>query len=573
MPESVVDVIRTAKRPLTEKEIIELAPDITFSVTPSRSVNRALHQARAQGIVVQQDGKWLLPEWSDSASSRQLSMLDNTLTFTVPVGTWAVAMDPTYGPKQTTMRDISQAPAAANPGVTHYQCLIPVSALPADLPNHPNLRSPNLRTKVSKEVAASLRSNDGNFHLKNKGITLLVSDAAPVSDGLQLRLDRTGEVNGDGILDGGHTYAIIRAALDVDPRSVDNQHVFVFVRNHVPQSLRADIAAGLNLTTAVTESSLANRLNEYDWVKELLPAETHDQIVWRQNDTGLLKIEDLIAQMYAVNTDIDETPVAAYASRAKTLSTFRKRPDQFKSHAAATVDTLKLYEHIRHDLAADLKEALGDRALDTRSARSRIFTSGEPEAAALAARGIALPVLSGFRAVLAGGETKGFDRSYDALCELYSDVRPELLKAAKTLWSSAAVGGDPGAFGKRPETWTQMHEVVRNALADQREPAQTFELIKDGFGGVLIGDWELELEEEEGQLEVIRVELSRLGPGRERDMQQHTLDVKDATKRGLLEAIEYARSGNLGTCSGCGGEVPDQRLETAATATRCIKCA
>src|SRR5688572_10837595 len=58
-------------------------------------------------------------------------------------------------------------------GMERHILFVPVTAVPAGLPMDPNARVPNIRRSVYREVRESLLSNDGRFHLKHKGITVV----------------------------------------------------------------------------------------------------------------------------------------------------------------------------------------------------------------------------------------------------------------------------------------------------------------------------------------------------------------------------------------------------------------
>src|SRR5438093_1486664 len=62
------------------------------------------------------------------------------------------------------------------PKVRIVHAIVPVTELPTDLPLDPDPRRPRLTGSVAKRIATSLISNDGRFHLLNRGICISARD-------------------------------------------------------------------------------------------------------------------------------------------------------------------------------------------------------------------------------------------------------------------------------------------------------------------------------------------------------------------------------------------------------------
>src|SRR3981081_1485423 len=72
-------------------------------------------------------------------------------------------------------------PTAKNPNSRQQTRIIHayvnVNDLPHDLPWEPERRSPKLTGSVPQRIASSLVTNDGRFHLLNRGISISVKHA------------------------------------------------------------------------------------------------------------------------------------------------------------------------------------------------------------------------------------------------------------------------------------------------------------------------------------------------------------------------------------------------------------
>ncbi|MCH8144451.1 MAG: AIPR family protein, partial [Gemmatimonadetes bacterium] len=89
--------------------------------------------------------------------------------------------------------------------------LMPVGKLPSGIGLDPNARNPKIRKRVYQQVEESLLNQDGSepntFHLKNKGIVMIAATVQQVGDN---EYDVTMQTGVHGIVDGGHTYALIQ---------------------------------------------------------------------------------------------------------------------------------------------------------------------------------------------------------------------------------------------------------------------------------------------------------------------------------------------------------------------------
>src|SRR5262245_50531980 len=105
--------------------------------------------------------------------------------------------DPTGDPKRRTI-----------------YALVRLTDIP-DFPLNPDPRVPKTGGKILRTIAESARSNDGKFHNKNRGITLCVKSAEYDNRANELILDipENWDEGLYGIIDGGHTHAAVREAV------------------------------------------------------------------------------------------------------------------------------------------------------------------------------------------------------------------------------------------------------------------------------------------------------------------------------------------------------------------------
>jgi len=237
-----------------------------------------------------------------------------------------------------------------------YEVIIKASNLPDGLPLDPNPRDPKPKGKTYVEIIDSLKSNDGLFHKKNKGITMVVGGTEYKSDNKVLKLHfRKGDdpKSSDGILDGGHTYSIIRGHATEDHT---NQYVKATIMSGVPPELIPDLSAGLNNSTALNDASKMHHSNKFDWIKDSISGQSYEnEIVYFQNDVGTVLVEDLVAIMTAMNVELypikgKAHPIIAYSSKSACLKKFNDHEDSYLKFKTILPDVLRLHDQMSFTL-------------------------------------------------------------------------------------------------------------------------------------------------------------------------------------------------------------------------------
>ncbi|MEL7452202.1 MAG: hypothetical protein AAGJ50_02355, partial [Pseudomonadota bacterium] len=91
-----------------------------------------------------------------------------------------------------------------------------------------------------------------------------------------------------------------------------------------------DICAARNNNVQLTEETKANKKGFYDDIKNLLPLDLAEQVEWKTNDGGRIKVRDLIAlswiplSILELPSNIKINPVQIYRSKAACTSAFNK---------------------------------------------------------------------------------------------------------------------------------------------------------------------------------------------------------------------------------------------------------
>jgi hypothetical protein len=209
-------------------------------------------------------------------------------------------------------------PIPGLPGTKVGDCFVAVTALPDGLDEfmEVNPRVPNRSQKgvlsgpVIRGIFGTLTENPEDMAIKNQGIYLLVESAefAKEAGGNgALRVTLTDPVR-HGIVNGGHTYAAIRDAIDTADDVARGSLSRAYVRLHVLQGLDeskvAEIAEGLNRSKQVDDPSLANLQGHFEAIRAVMAGKPGaDSIAYHQGGPGDIYITEVLVTLELFNCE------------------------------------------------------------------------------------------------------------------------------------------------------------------------------------------------------------------------------------------------------------------------------
>ncbi len=255
-----------------------------------------------------------------------------------------------------------QMPSRADNDVVRHWMEVAVEDLAGELPLDANPRDPNPDSTMSKKIRASLVDPDsvgdapGAFGLRHSGLTIL-ADSVRVKDGIATLYFAPG----DGLVDGGHSHALIRKVIE-DGESVADEYVMLEVLTGVDSELTSQIAGGRNTSLQVKRVSLANLAQEFEFLKEALS--DPDEVIWNEGDSGSFKAEHLIATISAfdpVEYSGERQPNDVYLKVTDKLELLGADPDRIRRLTPILDDVVKLF-HVVTAEAADYWEGADESA-------------------------------------------------------------------------------------------------------------------------------------------------------------------------------------------------------------------
>jgi hypothetical protein len=382
-----------------------------------------------------------------------------------------------------------------HPKIRIIHAFVNVADLPKDLPLDADPRLPKEKGAVPERILQSLRSQNGRFHLLNRGITISCESCEYDNQKKFLELEIP---KGDalyGILDGGHTFDSIRKAADEDEplssdtgelndegsRDAKDQYVHLEILEGVEEYL-ADIAEARNFSVALKNTTLAHYRHKFDWLIDALGRDEAQSIIrLSENDPQPTGILDIIQILGAVNPTLfpDEQPAQdAYKNSGKILNYLIDDADPYEFKAMSNVahDILRLYDHVRYKFqemhnAPDLsgkrgkfgrtkeaKESQPKRGAKAKATYYWLDPNSPVTGDLVIDKGLAIPLISGFRALLRKREDGKFGwltNPFDFF-DKYGSV------LVRSIMNASDESGLPvWAVGRDPQVYRQLTSEVR----------------------------------------------------------------------------------------------------------------
>jgi hypothetical protein len=386
--------------------------------------------------------------------------------------------------------------------------LVNINNLPHNIPIDPDPRTPKVRGAVPKRITTSLQSNDGKFHLKNRGITISAKHYEFDNKKNVLTLLIPEEDDQYGILDGAHTYECIKRAVSEERRRTakesatdeqgkpptdaeeapvfPNQFVHLEILERIEIDL-ADIAEARNFSVQLKAWTLANYRDKFEWLLKSLGEPIAEKIKVSENDPQPVGILEVIQVISAVNPCLfaDEKPaLEAYKNAGKMLAAFIAEEDRhgFKKMARVAPEILRLHDYVRFHWNSKYnapdetgkrgrygatKEAQESKEKRNAKAKATYYFLEAPETVSSEGpidKGFSIPLISGFR-VLLEERDGGFCWLTDpfAFFDRYGTKLVRLIMNA-----SDQNNRDPHLLGRDPQVYQQLTSEVRRWYLEAR---------------------------------------------------------------------------------------------------------
>lgn len=425
-----------------------------------------------------------------------------------------------------------------------YYALVKVRDVPPNLPLKINPRKPNPNSPVSKKIRDGLLLAPKRFHNLNRGLAMLAQKAYydnvkrefvvefPYSESDEDETNGTEEEqNGDvddmdsylreakyGLLDGGHTYRIIRDELDrMSPSQLemlDDTYIMLEVKIGLTEKddLILDepphiaLARARNTSKQVQDFALANLAGKYSWIQESLDKEPYANFVkYTENEQKPIDVRLLIQLMTAFHPSylkLGRSPVVAYSGMGACVKRFieETKPscdlaphEKYQALGEILSDILRLFDTIRFDFPDTYSKVGGYEGLkkedslldDNQPVRGR--EAGRPRATrgftdyenspyllrfigektdCLPDNGLVMPVFSAFRGFVEVDSKTGTAKWTSDPFQYWRLNRFKLVRMI--LREAKSRDRDPQQTGKQRNLWKALHkEIVTDQFLKQ----------------------------------------------------------------------------------------------------------
>jgi len=360
-------------------------------------------------------------------------------------------------------------------------------------PRVPNrTRNGVLSGPVIKGILQTLTEAPDNMALMNQGIFLLVEDAdfKRAQGGAGELKITLADKERHGIVNGGHTFAAIRQAIedadDNEAEQLENAWVRIHILHGIDPEKVAKIAEGLNRSKQVDDASLDNLDGVFLDIQEALKGKPgHDQIAYHQGDNGELYISDVLVLLQLFNCERysdDKHPHSLYRKPRLAADTFKAdlARDKKGEPAASKLLVPRIHEilslsdeiKLRTPAAANRVDFQFGRMKDDKKRKQRAGTSREAKIALhfigkrtrySVPKGWVTPMLAAFRANVEWNLESGRFGWRVPLDELLDGVIDDLVRVCVSEHRDNK--NPPEMVGNRESSYRQCYDKVLLYLA------------------------------------------------------------------------------------------------------------
>lgn len=354
-----------------------------------------------------------------------------------------------------------------------YVFYVKVCDVPDGIPMATNPRDQKLTSGVAQAIKESLESNDGFFHLKNRGIVLSAKSCTYNNKTKEVTINFADD-SLHGNIDGGHTYKIV-----CDHRSEGlDQYVQFEVMTGV-EDIIEKLAEARNTSVQVDERSMAELRKKFDPIKEGLEGMPFfERIAFKQNQQAYddntnkkLKMIDArevvsIINMFNIDKfDVANHPIKAYSSKASMLDLYLEDPEAYRKYVNIMPDIFDLYDTIEQEFATAFNETGGRYGRKKYSGYKDGATIGFSkfglhEISYKIPDGLIYPAVAAFRSlVVYNTETEKYEwKNGVNPIDVWDKCKNTM--ALQIMNFASAIGDNPNTVGKDSNIWNLAYMTV-----------------------------------------------------------------------------------------------------------------
>lgn len=359
-----------------------------------------------------------------------------------------------------------------------YIAIVNVKDVPESLDEWRKLnpRDPKTSSGVALKIKSTLEDNPESFLLKNRGMTIMVEKVDFDNQANEVKLEMVNE-NKNGLLDGGHTFKIIRNYLEgLSEEEISD--VNAFVRIEILEGIKdieeaVGIVESRNTSTQVKEQSIEELKKHYEEIKNVLKDQLYaENIAYKEFellDDGSKKnidIKDILSYLICFDVENfsgEKHPIKAYSTKASVVQHFRDNKERMLKYISLLPVILELRDSIYLELPEAYNSTGGkfgaltgviELSNKARMHKEKLAFTNSDSRYRIPSSFI-YPVLAGFRNLVKVEGDKCIWKSdpIKFFRELKQDLAVRLGDQAKEL-------RNPNKLGKDTATWGRCYDLV-----------------------------------------------------------------------------------------------------------------
>lgn len=359
-----------------------------------------------------------------------------------------------------------------------YIAIVNVKDLPEALDDWRKLnpRDPKISSGVALKIKSTLEDNPESFLLKNRGLTIMVEKAEFDNQENIVKLEMIDQ-NKNGLLDGGHTFKVIRNYIDGLSKD-EISEINAFVRIEILEGIKdiedaVGIVESRNTSTQVKEQSIEELKKNYEEIKNVLKDCSYaENIAYKEYELledGSKKnidIKDILSYLICFDVESfggEKHPIKAYSTKASVVQHFRDNQERMLKYIPLLPSILELRDFIYLELPEAYNQSGGkfggltgiiELTSKARMQKEKLPFTGKESNYRIPTSFI-YPVLASFRNLVEIKDNKCIWKTNPVKIfrELKNDLAVRLGEQAKEL-------RNPNKLGKDSATWGRCYDLV-----------------------------------------------------------------------------------------------------------------
>lgn len=361
-------------------------------------------------------------------------------------------------------------------GINTYMAVLNVKDVPEvfDDWRSINVRDPKLTSGVATKIKSSLIDQPEQFFFKNRGMTMVVKEVS-FDNKLNTVSVELEDPKKHGLLDGGHTFKVIRTHIN-ELTEEEIVQVGAFVKIEFIQGMEdleevVNVVEARNTSNQVKVQSIEELKGSYEEIKKIVSGKTYsNRIAYKEyelDNEGEKKdidIKEILSYLVCFDVDSfngDKHPVIAYSSKGAVVDHFKENDQNMRKYIKILPKVLELRDHIYATLPEAYNSTGGKFGALKDVAENKNDQTHQLNFSTLKSKykipsAFIYPALASFRALLkvTQDDVVWKDDPIRFLETIKTQLSQRLVEQAKGF-------NNPTKMGKNKDTWRACSDLVR----------------------------------------------------------------------------------------------------------------